>query len=123
MQSAVLLAELCKFNYIKDFCYNVNISKLVASATASNFCCNLQVQFLPDIVTTAAGHEIARTSFLGPFLGISVFAEDEPKVAERFFSGNTIADKSLHTTLQQELDNSRVRFVEKLFSFLTYTVL
>lgn len=73
-----------------------------------------QVQFLPDIVTTAAGHEIAHTSFLGPFLSISVFAEDEPKVAERFFSGNTIADKSLHTTLQQELDNSRA-LLHKIF--------
>ncbi|XP_075218617.1 ubiquitination factor E4B [Lycorma delicatula] len=66
-----------------------------------------QVQFLPDIVTAAAGREVAQTSFLGPFLSISVFAEDDPKVADRFFSGNTLADKSLITTLQQELDNTR----------------
>ena len=81
----------------------------------------LQVQFLPDIVTTAAGREIARTSFLGPFLSISVFAEDEPKVAERFFSGNTIADKSLHTTLQQELENSRVRLCFQILDFISLT--
>ncbi|XP_039301602.1 ubiquitin conjugation factor E4 B isoform X2 [Nilaparvata lugens] len=72
--------------------------------------CNLvpvQVQFLPDIVTTAAGRELAQMSFFGPFLSVSVFAEDDPKVAEHFFSGNTIADKSLHTTLQQELEHCR----------------
>lgn len=79
--------------------------------------CNLvpvQVQFLPDIVTAAAGREVAQMSFFGPFLSVSVFAEDDPKVAERFFSGNTIADKSLHTTLQQELENTRIS-LHKIF--------
>lgn len=68
----------------------------------------LQVQFLPDTVTGAAGREITRTSFLGPFLGISVFAEDEPKVADKFFSGNASNDKPIQSTLQQELENCRV---------------
>ncbi|CAG2054698.1 unnamed protein product, partial [Timema podura] len=66
-----------------------------------------QVQFLPDTVTLAVGRELARTSFLGPFLSVSVFAEDEPKVAEKFFSGNTASDKSLNQTLRQELENTR----------------
>lgn len=48
-----------------------------------------QVQFLPEVCTQAVGRELARTSYLGPFLSVSVFAEDEPKVAEKFFSGNT----------------------------------
>nr|CAD7398434.1 unnamed protein product [Timema poppensis] len=69
-----------------------------------------QVQFLPDTVTLAVGRELARTSFLGPFLSVSVFAEDEPKVAEKFFSGNTASDKSLNQTLRQELENTRVMF-------------
>lgn len=64
---------------------------------------------MPDIVTGASGREIARTSFLGPFLNISVFAEDDPKVADRFFSGNASNDKPLQATLQQELENARVR--------------
>lgn len=59
-------------------------------------------------MTGAGGREIARTSFLGPFLSVSVFAEDEPKVADRFFSGNASTDKPLQSTLQQELENSRV---------------
>ena len=54
------------------------------------------------------GRELARTSFLGVFLQVSVFAEDEPKVAEKFFSGNTSSDKTMNHTLQQELDNTRV---------------
>lgn len=73
-----------------------------------------QIQFLPDVVTQAVGRELARTSFLGPFLSVSVFAEDEPKVAEKFFSGNTLADKSLNHTLQQELENTRI-LLHKIF--------
>ncbi|KAJ9575045.1 hypothetical protein L9F63_007780, partial [Diploptera punctata] len=67
-----------------------------------------QPNFLPDVVTQAVGRELAKTSFLGPFLSVSVFAEDEPKVADKFFSGNPLADKSLNQTLQQELENTRV---------------
>lgn len=53
------------------------------------------------------GRELARTSFLGPFLSVSVFAEDQPKVAEKFFSGNPATDKSMNLTLQQELESTR----------------
>ncbi|XP_018324068.1 ubiquitin conjugation factor E4 B isoform X2 [Agrilus planipennis] len=73
-----------------------------------------QAQFLPETISQSAGREITRTSFFGPFLSISVFAEDEPKVAEKFFSGNTTSDKSLTQTLQQELENSRV-MLHKIF--------
>jgi ubiquitin conjugation factor E4 B len=54
------------------------------------------------------GRELARTSYLGPFLSVSVFAEE---VADKFFSGNPAADKSSTQTLQQELENTRVRSV------------
>ncbi|XP_074108795.1 ubiquitination factor E4B [Cotesia typhae] len=66
-----------------------------------------QVQFLPDFMTTAVGRELTRTSFLGPFLSVSVFAEDQPKVADKFFSGNAINDKTINLTLQQELESTR----------------
>lgn len=39
-----------------------------------------QEQFLPETVTPAVGRELARTSFLGPFMSVSIFAEDQPKV-------------------------------------------
>lgn len=67
-----------------------------------------QVQFSPEPVTRAHGREISKTSFLGPFLSVSVFAEDEPKVAEKFFSGNSTADKAVVQTLQGELEHTRV---------------
>lgn len=73
-----------------------------------------QIQFLPDISTQSAGREFTRISYFGPFLSISVFAEDEPKVAEKFFSGNTSSDKTLNQTLQQELENTRIS-LHKLF--------
>lgn len=43
-----------------------------------------QIQFSPEVCTPAHGREIMRTSFLGPFLCVSVFAEDEPKVIKIF---------------------------------------
>ncbi|KAF5301989.1 hypothetical protein FQA39_LY19071 [Lamprigera yunnana] len=70
--------------------------------------------FLPEACTSLGGREFTRTSYLGPFLSVSVFAEDEPKVAEKFFSGNTSSDKTLNQTLQQELDNTRTS-LHKLF--------
>lgn len=73
-----------------------------------------QVQFLPETATQSGGRELARASYFGPFLSISVFAEDEPKVAEKFFSGNTLSDKTLNQTLQQELENTRIS-LHKLF--------
>ncbi|XP_017878482.1 ubiquitin conjugation factor E4 B [Ceratina calcarata] len=66
-----------------------------------------QVQFLPDIMTTAAGREITTTSLLGPFLSVSVFAEDQ--LNDKFF-----VDQSVHLTLQQELEGIRTS-LHKIF--------
>ncbi|KAJ1522043.1 hypothetical protein ONE63_002360 [Megalurothrips usitatus] len=74
-----------------------------------------QVNFLPSPVTQSVGRELARTSFLGAFMQVSVFAEDDPKVAEKFFSGNTSSDKTMNHTLQLELDNTRV-CIQRLLS-------
>lgn len=74
--------------------------------------CRLLIQlanFSPETSTThAVGRELSRISYLGPFLSVSVFAEDEPKVAEKFFSGSTVSDVSLIQTLQLELENTRI---------------
>ncbi|XP_043469327.1 ubiquitin conjugation factor E4 B [Leptopilina heterotoma] len=77
-----------------------------------------QVQFLPDVMTSAVGRELARTSFLGPFFSVSVFAEDQPKVAEKFFSGNPSTDKSMNSTLQQELESIRTSLHKILHAVL-----
>ncbi|KZC14831.1 Ubiquitin conjugation factor E4 B [Dufourea novaeangliae] len=77
-----------------------------------------QTQFLPDIMTSAAGRELTITSFLGPFLSVSVFAEDQPNVAEKFFSGNPFVDKSMNLTLQQELESTRTSLHKILHAIL-----
>ena len=77
-----------------------------------------QIQFLPDVMTSAVGRELARTSFLGPFLSVSVFAEDQPKVAEKFFSGNPSNDKSMNLALQQELESIRTSLHKMLHAVL-----
>lgn len=67
-----------------------------------------QFQFnISEPLTSAAGREPTFMSFLGPFIDISVFAEDEPKVAEKLFSGNSVNDNTLKQTLQLELENIR----------------
>ncbi|XP_014216828.1 ubiquitin conjugation factor E4 B [Copidosoma floridanum] len=73
-----------------------------------------QVQFMPECVTPATGREIARTSFLGPFLNVSIFAQDQPKVADKFFSGNSCSDKMMTVTLQKELESIRAA-LHKIF--------
>lgn len=78
-----------------------------------------QIQFIPVLMTTASGREIAKTSYLGPFLSVSVFAEDSPKVADKFFSGIPSEDKSLNLTIQQELDNTRTSMHRIIHSILT----
>lgn len=48
-----------------------------------------QVQFaVTGPFSPAAGRETTALTYLGPFLNISIFAEDSPKVAEKLFSGN-----------------------------------
>ena len=67
-----------------------------------------QTQFLPDVMTTAVGRELARTSFLGPFLSVSVFADEQPCIAEKLFTGNPTSDKWINLQpLQQELESTR----------------
>ncbi|XP_066259795.1 ubiquitin conjugation factor E4 B [Euwallacea similis] len=58
-------------------------------------------------LTNAGGRELTTMSFLGPFLDISIFAEDAPKVAEKLFSGNAANDSTLRQGLQLELEHIR----------------
>ena len=44
-----------------------------------------QAQWLPSPSTTASGLEVVGLSFLGPFFSPSVFPEEDPGVAEKYF--------------------------------------
>ena len=48
-----------------------------------------QAQWLPEPVSTAEGLEMVGLSFLGPFMAPSVFPEEDPGVAEKYFKVNT----------------------------------
>lgn len=66
--------------------------------------------FCPETCTTVPGREIAKISFLGPFFSISLFAEENPKLAYKMFTGinGAAADKSLAFALQKDIEHSRV---------------
>lgn len=69
-----------------------------------------QPLWLPATVTDATGRELSTTTILGPFLAISVFAEEDASVAEKHFAGNdsTKAVRSVAQDLQLELELMRV---------------
>lgn len=62
--------------------------------------------FYPTLVTDMQGLEIAHTSYLGPFLGLSVFVEENP----RFMNGELSKRDSIEEVapdVQQQLENMR----------------
>jgi ubiquitin conjugation factor E4 B len=66
---------------------------------------------LPKRVTPSGGRELAWTSYLGPFLSVSLFAEDDPKVIDKLLNFNTLSDKTgLIGTLRQEMQTTRVSY-------------
>lgn len=69
--------------------------------------------FFPEMYTESPGREIARTTFFSPFLNVSIFAEDSPELADKYFASGA-PDKTIVTTLQQELENTRT-LLHKIF--------
>lgn len=64
---------------------------------------------MSEPVTPSGGREISYTSYLGPFLSVSLFAEDDPKVIEKLINFSSVSDKTALTgTLRQELQATRV---------------
>ncbi|CAH1129076.1 unnamed protein product [Ceutorhynchus assimilis] len=77
-----------------------------------------QFQFhMSEALTSASGRELTVLSFLGPFLDISVFAEDNPKMAEKLTFGKTANEKILKQCLQQEFEQVR-HILHKIFHFI-----
>uniref|UniRef100_T1ISF9 Ubiquitin conjugation factor E4 B n=1 Tax=Strigamia maritima TaxID=126957 RepID=T1ISF9_STRMM len=75
--------------------------------------CNLMVgqsQWLPEPISQAVGREVMKLSFLGPFFSLSAFAEDDTRVVEKYFSGNTLTADNLrliNQALQHSLECGR----------------
>lgn len=65
-------------------------------------------------MTAATGMELEKLSFLGPFLSLSVFAEDNMRVVDKFFADTDIASDTarvINQQLQRSLHFARVRKV------------
>ncbi|UYV79527.1 UBE4B [Cordylochernes scorpioides] len=86
--------------------------------------CNLIVQdhmFMPPCLagSPAAGRALTSLSLLGPFLRASVFAEENPKIVDMYFSNAQTPDnaKIINQTLQHSLEYVRAgmhRFIHAL---------
>ncbi|XP_017025886.1 ubiquitin conjugation factor E4 B [Drosophila kikkawai] len=64
-----------------------------------------QPNFLPPICTKISGREIVKCSFLGPFLSVSLFAEENVKFAE--FSTKNKLEDAASSRLRWELHSMR----------------
>ncbi|KAH8412425.1 hypothetical protein KR009_001922 [Drosophila setifemur] len=73
-----------------------------------------QPNFLPPICTKISGREIVKCSFLGPFLSVSLFAEENMKFAE-YSSKNKVEDTA-SSRLRWELHSMRTEMHSVLHS-------
>lgn len=82
--------------------------------------CNLMTHmsnWLINPMTEATGREFAKFSYLGPFLCTSLFAEDDPRMAEKLKEIPSDSLRSVVTGLQQEIDFTRT-LLHKVLSLL-----
>ncbi|KAK6303072.1 hypothetical protein J4Q44_G00255260 [Coregonus suidteri] len=75
--------------------------------------CNLMTSlplWCPKSLSPGMGREVQRLSFLGAFFSLSVFAEDDTKVGDKYFSGPAITMENTRVvsqTLQHYLESAR----------------
>ncbi|XP_008567043.1 PREDICTED: ubiquitin conjugation factor E4 B isoform X2 [Galeopterus variegatus] len=86
--------------------------------------CNLVASlplWLPKPLSPGSGRELQRLSYLGAFFSFSVFAEDDVKVVEKYFSGPAITlenTRVVSQSLQHYLELGRQELFKILHSIL-----
>ncbi|XP_075406881.1 ubiquitin conjugation factor E4 B isoform X1 [Tenrec ecaudatus] len=86
--------------------------------------CNLVASlplWLPKSLSPGSGRELQRLSYLGAFFSFSVFAEDDAKVVEKYFSGPAITlenTRVVSQSLQHYLESGRQELFKILHSVL-----
>ena len=80
-----------------------------------------QMNWIPESLTQAAGIELEKLSVLGPFLGLSLFAEDNTRVVEKYFSGHQLTPDNIRLT-QQSLQHG-LEFVRNELYKITHNIL
>ncbi|XP_068094966.1 ubiquitin conjugation factor E4 B isoform X2 [Hyperolius riggenbachi] len=101
------LGELCEIKFGKTH----PVCSLMASLPL----------WLPKPLSTATGRELQRLSYLGYFFSLSVFAEDDNKVVEKYFSGPAITlenTRVVSQSLQHYLETARQELFKILHSVL-----
>ncbi|KAE8591758.1 hypothetical protein XENTR_v10018566 [Xenopus tropicalis] len=77
--------------------------------------------WLPKPLSPASGRELQRLSFLGSYFSLSVFAEDDNKVVEKYFSGPAITlenTRVVSQSLQHYLESARQELFKIIHSIL-----
>ncbi|XP_008264165.2 ubiquitin conjugation factor E4 B isoform X1 [Oryctolagus cuniculus] len=101
------LGELCETKFGKTH----PVCNLVASLPL----------WLPKPLSPGSGRELQRLSYLGAFFSFSVFAEDDVKVVEKYFSGPAITlenTRVVSQSLQHYLELGRQELFKILHSIL-----
>ncbi|RWS16347.1 ubiquitin conjugation factor E4 B-like isoform X2, partial [Dinothrombium tinctorium] len=89
--------------------------------------CELLVRldlWMPEPLTSAAGIEFSRLTFLSPFLSLSVFAEDDPKIVDKFYGATKLSNEStkmINQSLQNHLELVRKELHTIFHSILVNT--
>ncbi|KAK3701373.1 hypothetical protein QZH41_008755, partial [Actinostola sp. cb2023] len=77
--------------------------------------------WLPRPLSDAVGKEIEKLSFLGPFFSLSVFADDSPKVVQKYYSSRIMTKEQIKLTtssLQSSLEFVRTEMFKVMHSLL-----
>ncbi|XP_063001468.1 ubiquitin conjugation factor E4 B isoform X1 [Elgaria multicarinata webbii] len=101
------LGELCEIKFGKSH----PVCSLVVSLPL----------WLPKSLSPGMGRELQRLSYLGAFFSLSVFAEDDPRVVEKYFSGPAITlenTRVVSQSLQHYLESARQELFKILHSLL-----
>nr|XP_058913834.1 ubiquitin conjugation factor E4 B isoform X2 [Kogia breviceps] len=101
------LGELCETKFGKTH----PVCNLVASLPL----------WLPKSLSPGSGRELQRLSYLGAFFSFSVFAEDDTKVVEKYFSGPAVTLENTRVvgqSLQHYLELGRQELFKILHSIL-----
>jgi len=110
VEPLALLSELCEL-------------KTDSSRPVCNLITQL-VNWLPPAVTPSPAAELQKVTFIGPFLSLSAFADDDPKVVEKYFSNPEMpaADvKMSNASLRHILHCVRTRLFEIFHSLVLNT--
>lgn len=80
----------------------------------------MQPLWIPAPISDAGGREIVTSSLLGPFFAVTVFAEEDPTVAEKYFNGkqSAAAVRTLSQQLQQDLEFLRTSLHKLMHAIL-----